>query len=207
MGSKDPRVDAYIERSAPFARPILKHLRTLVHKGCPDAAETIKWGMPSFEYKGPYCSMAAFKQHCVFGFWKASLLGDAQKDGDAPAMNWGAPGRDPIPARITCKDDLPSDATILRLIRNAAKLNDEGVKVPLQRKARKPLPMPKDFAAAIAKSKPASKVFDGFSPSCKREYIEWITEAKREETRAKRIATSVEWIGEGKQRNWKYMKK
>ncbi|MBU6412813.1 MAG: YdeI/OmpD-associated family protein [Planctomycetes bacterium] len=207
MGSKDPRIDAYIAKAAPFAQPILQRFRSLVHKACPDVQETIKWGMPSFEYKGPFCSMAAFKKHCVFGFWKAALLDESQKDSDAAAMNWGAPGRDPIPARIESDADLPSDATILRLIRKAAKLNDEGVKVPLQRKVRKPLPLPRDFAAAIAKSKTASKVFAEFSPSCKREYIEWITEAKREETRSNRIATAVEWIAEGKQRNWKYMKK
>jgi uncharacterized protein YdeI (YjbR/CyaY-like superfamily) len=177
-----------------------------VHKGCPDADETIKWGMPSFEYKGPFCSMAAFKQHCVFGFWKAALLEESQDGSTAAAMNWGAHGRDPIPARITSKADLPSDAAILRLIRRAAKLNDDGIKVPKQSKPRKPLPMPREFAAALAKSKPASKVFAAFSPSAQREYIEWISEAKRDDTRDKRIATAIEWIAEGKQRNWKYMK-
>jgi hypothetical protein len=131
MGTKDPRVDEYIEKkAAPFAKPILKKLRTLVHKGCPEVEETIKWGMPSFEYKGPFASMAAFKQHCSFGFWKAAILfADEKKPGDKQ-FSWGAPGRDPIPAKITSMDDLPSDAAILRVIKKAAKLNEEGVKLP-----------------------------------------------------------------------------
>lgn len=208
MGTKDPRIDAYIEKSADFARPILKRLRTLVHKGCPDVQETIKWGMPAFEYKGPFCSMAAFKQHCVFGFWKAALLDDARTapSADAKAMNWGACGSDPIPARITSTADLPTDAAMLRLIRKAATLNDDGVKLPVRRTPRKPLPMPPDFAAALKKTRGAAPAFAAFPPSHKREYIEWITEAKRDETRRKRIATAVEWIAQGKPRNWKHQK-
>lgn len=209
MGTKDPRVDAYIEKSADFAKPILKRLRTLVHKGCPEASETIKWGVPAFEYKGPFCGMAAFKQHCVFGFWKAALLFDESNGGTSPesTLSWGAPGRDPMAARITSVDDLPSDATILKLIKRAVKLNDDGIKAPRKKTAKKPLPMPKDFAAALKKRKGAAASFDSFPPSHKREYIEWIIEAKRDETRRKRIATAVEWIAEGKQRNWKYQKK
>lgn len=207
MGTKDPRVDAYIANAATFAQPILTRFRTLVHKACPNVQETIKWGMPAFDDKGPLCSMAAFKKHCAFGFWKAALLHESQ-DGTTPAaMNWGAPGRDPIPARIQSSDDLPSDAAILRLIRRAAKLNKDGIKLPKSRSVRAALPMPRPFAAALAKSKSASRVFAAFSPSAKREYIEWITQAKREETRATRIASAVEWISQGKQRNWKYMNK
>src|SRR5690606_12629648 len=130
---KDPRIDAYIEKSAEFAKPILKRLRALVHKGCPEVTETIKWGMPAFEYKGPLCGMAAFKQHCVFGFWKSALLFDessggkaATTDSKAKKLNWGAAGRDPVPARITSADDLPSDKVILSLLKRAVKLNDEG---------------------------------------------------------------------------------
>lgn len=204
MGTKDPRIGAYIEKSADFAKPILTRLRKLVHKGCPDVVETIKWGMPAFDYKGPLCGMAAFKQHCAFGFWKAALLFDDKNAADNAKVTWGAPGREPIPAKITSADDLPSDAAILAMIKKAVKLNDEGVKLPRTSKTRKPLPMPKDFEAALKKSKRAAANFEAFSPSCKREYIEWITEAKREETRQKRIATAVEWIAEGKQRNWKY---
>lgn len=218
MGTKDPRVDAYIEKSAEYAKPILKKLRALVHKGCPDVVETIKWSMPAFEYKGPFCGMAAFKQHCVFGFWKSALLFNApgksgeSKDGtnknkSADKLNWGAPGRDPVPACITSVDDLPSDAALLALIKKARKLNDEGVKVPRVSKKRKPLAMPKEFAAALKKSKPAAAQFDAFSPSKQRDYIEWIVEAKTDETRQKRLATALEWIAAGKSRNWKYERK
>lgn len=208
MPTTDPRIDAYIEKAAPFAQPILTRFRKLVHKGCPDVTETIKWGMPAFDYKGPLCSMAAFKKHCSFGFWKAALLADAEpeKADEINASSWGAPGRDGIPAKITSNDDLPSDAAIVRLIKKAAKLNDDGVKPPASKSARKPLPMPADFAAALKRTKGATANFDKFPPSHKREYIEWITEAKREETRCKRIATAVEWIAEGKSRNWKYQK-
>lgn len=211
MGTKDPRVNAYINKAAPFAQPILKKLRALVHKGCPDVAETIKWGMPAFEYKGPFCGMAAFKAHCAFGFWKASILFKDVKtaSGKEMSMNWGAPGtggRDPIPARITSAKDLPSDAKILALIRKAKKLNDDGVKVQRVTKKRKPLPMPADFAAALKRSKVAAANFEALSPSCQREYIEWITEAKTDETRDRRMATALEWIADGKARNWKYQK-
>lgn len=208
MGTKDPRIDEYIEKkAASFAKPILKKLRTLVHKGCPDVSETIKWGMPSFEYKGPFVGMAAFKQHCAFGFWKAALLFSDEKSASDAKFTWGAPGRDPIPAKITSMDDLPSDAKIVALVKKAAKLNDEGVKVPKKKIAKKALDLPADFAAALKKTKGASATFEKFPPSHKREYIEWITEAKRDETRQKRIATAVEWIAEGKSRNWKYQKK
>lgn len=201
MGAKDPRVDAYIEASADFAKPILKKLRTLVHKGCPDVQETIKWNMPAFEYKGPFCSMAAFKQHCLFGFWKRKIL-----FGDAATSTWGAPGPEPIPPKIASPDDLPRDAVILALIRKAAKLNDDGVRLPPRKKA-KPPEIPADFAAAMKKVKGATQRFKEMSPSGQREYVTWIVEAKREETRRSRIATAVEWIAEGKHRNWKYQRK
>lgn len=208
-GHQDPRVDAYILKSAEFARPILNKLRDLVHRGCPQVQETIKWGMPSFEYKGPFCSMAAFKNHAVFGFWKTALLfeGKASLSADEKKMTWGAPGRDSIPTKITCIDDLPPDAKILALIRKAKKLNDDGVKVPRSKTSKKPLPMPKDFQAALAKLKGTRDNFNRLSPSCQREYIEWITEAKREATRQKRLTTALEWIAVGKSRNWKYDKK
>lgn len=210
MVTKDPRIDAYIEKSADFAKPILKKLRALVHKGCPDVVETIKWGMPAFEYKGPLCGMAAFKQHCVFGFWKSAILFKDMPPAEAEKLkklNWGAKGRDRTEACLTGVKDLPSDARILKVIKEAVRLNDEGVKLPVSRTKRKPLPMPKDFEAALKKSKKAAANFEAFAPSHKREYIEWITEAKREETRQARIATAVEWIAEGKSRNWKYQRK
>ena len=211
MGTKDPRIDAYIEKSADFAKPILKKLRALVHKGCPPRGvqETIKWGTPAFDYKGPFCGMAAFKKHCVFGFWKSALLFEdarSRSSGVGEKLNWGARGRDPVPARITDVKDLPPDATIIALVKKAAKLNDEGVKLPRVTKKRKPLPMPKYFAAALKKSKKAATKFEAFPRSHKREYIEWIVEARTDETRQRRIATAVEWIAEGKSRNWKYQK-
>lgn len=210
MATKDPRIDAYIAKSAAFAKPILKKLRTLVHKGCPQVQETIKWGMPAFEYKGPLCGMAAFKQHCVFGFWKSALLfPKATRGGGDPSniLNWGARGREKSDACLTNIKQLPPDAVIVKLVRAAAKLNDEGVKVPRATKKRPSLPMPKDFAAALKRNKAAQAHFEAFAPSHKREYIEWITEAKTDETRQRRMATAIEWIAEGKGRNWKYQKK
>jgi len=212
MPATDPRIDAYIARSADFAQPILRKLRALVHKGCPDVVETIKWGMPSFEHprKSILCGFAAFKQHCVFGFWKAAILfgdGEASKK-VREKLNWGAHGRDPVPARITSVKDLPSETVILRLIKQAAKLNEDGVKLPSKARAKKPPPKtPPELAAALKKTKGASAIFRGFSPSHQREYIEWITEAKQLATRQRRIAQAVEWIAEGKARNWKYERK
>lgn len=208
MGNKDPRVDAYIEQANDFAKPILVKLRAMVHRGCPEVVESIKWGMPAFEYKGPFCGMAAFKKHCVFGFWKSDLIFSnksvtAERAGDR--LSWGAKGRKSAAACITDVKDLPSDAVFRRILKQAMRLNDEGVKLP-QRK-RESIPMPREFGAALKKSKKAVANFDAFSPSRKRDYIEWITDAKREETRRTRIATAVEWIAEGKSRNWKYEKK
>ena len=208
MGRQDPRVDAYIAKSAEYAQPILKKLRAMVHKHCPAVEETIKWGMPAFEYKGPFCGMAAFKKHCVFGFWKSKLLfGDGKgktSGGGAEKLNWGAPGRDPVPACITSVKELPSDASMRSIIKRAMTLNDDGIKVPMKKSRKKAPPMPRDFAAALKKIKKAWANFEAFSPSHKREYIEWIVEAKTDETRQRRMATAVEWITQGKGRNWKY---
>ena len=195
MGKKDPRVDAYIAKSADFAKPILTHLRKLVHQACPDVVETMKWSAPHFDYKGMMCGIAAFKEHCAFGFWKAILvLGDGfERDS---AGHFG---------RITSLDDLPADKVIVGYVKKAAKLNDEGVKIARVPKApRKTLPMPGDLASVLKQHAAARKTFDKFSPSHKREYIEWITEAKTDATRQKRLATTVAWLEEGKVRNWKY---
>lgn len=206
MPTLDPRIDAYIEKSADFAKPILQRLRALVHKGCPEVTETIKWGMPAFEYRGPFASMASFQKHCTFGFWKAAILFEDPSAADA-RLTWGAPGRDPVAAKIQSADDLPSDAKILALIRRAKKLNDDGVTLSKEQATKKTPPIPKDFADALKKSKPAAVHFEKFPPSGKREYIEWILEAKRDETRQKRLIQAIEWIAEGKPRNWKYQKK
>jgi uncharacterized protein YdeI (YjbR/CyaY-like superfamily) len=193
----DPRLDAYIAKSAAFAQPILRHLRALVHRGCPEATETIKWSMPFFEYHGLLCNMAAFKAHCAFGFHHQGvdkLLGADGKPDEA----MGSLGR------ITSLAGLPSDATLLRYIKAAAKLNASGTPARPTPKPKPALATPTDLAAALKKNAAAAKTFEDFAPSHRREYIEWITEAKREETRAKRLATAVEWLAEGKARNWKY---
>jgi hypothetical protein len=195
MAQKDPRVDAYIAKSADFAKPILMHLRKVVHGACPDVVEGMKWSMPHFDYKGIFCGMAAFKQHCTFGFWKGSLL--KLKPAEEKAMGqFGC---------IRSIDDLPSAKALGGIIKQAAKLNDEGVRVPKPKRAPKPpVKTPASLKAALAKNKKASATYDTFAPSCKREYVEWITEAKTDETRAKRVASAVAWMAEGKKRNWKY---
>ncbi len=202
MGKKDPRIDAYIAKSADFAKPVLRHLRKVVHAGCPDVEETLKWGMPAFMYKGILCGMAAFKGHCTFGFWKETLL--KKKYGPLAKVDAKAMGQF---GRITGVADLPSERTLLRFVKDAAALNDAGVKVAARPKTKKPLAIPTDFMAALRKNKKALATFEGFSPSHKREYVEWVTEAKGEDTRARRLATAVAWMADGKVRNWKYVGK
>jgi len=203
MGKKDKSVDQYIAKSQDFAKPILKHIRELIHKGCPEIEEKMKWSFPTFNYKGSIlCNMAAFKQHATFGFWKATLL---RSNGVMPQADESAMGQF---GRITKLSELPSDKTILKIVREAVKLEDAEVKVPKKKKAdRKRLAIPDYFKKALSKNKKAKKIFDDFSSSNKREYIEWVTEAKTEETRNKRLNTSIKWLSEGKPRNWKYMKK
>ncbi|HUA91481.1 MAG TPA: YdeI/OmpD-associated family protein [Terracidiphilus sp.] len=205
-GSLNPKVDAYIAKSQPFAQPILRHLRELVHKGCPGVEETIKWGRPFFEYRGAILgNMSAFKEHCSFGFW-GEEIGAVLRE--AKAARDGAMGS---LGRITRLEDLPADKEMLGWVRQAARFVESGnftSPIAARRKVVKPpkaaIEMPADFAAALKKNKKAAAGFEAFSPSCKREYLEWIVEAKRPETRDKRIGTAVEWIAEGKQRNWKY---
>jgi uncharacterized protein YdeI (YjbR/CyaY-like superfamily) len=199
MGTKDPRVDAYIDKAGDFAKPILHRLRKLVHSGCPAVEETIKCGVPHFMYKGMLASLAAFKNHCAFGFWKGKLLSSLKSDGklwDA----WGQYGK------LISLSDLPPDKIILKQVKEAAKLNDEGVKAPPQRKAKAktPLRVPADLKAALSEDAAARATFEGFSYTNKKDYVEWITEAKTEATRQKRLATTLEWLAEGKSRNWKY---
>lgn len=197
MPTIDPRIDAYIEKSADFAQPILNHLRKLVHQACPDVEETLKWGMPSFEYKGILCGFAAFKAHCTFGFWKHSLL----DNGDLSRNAMGSFGR------IASKKDLPADEVIIGLVHQAMELNEKDIRVPKKPPAaKKELVIPDELMKALSKNKKAKAAFDGFSYSHKKEYVEWITEAKTEPTRNKRLATAIEWLAEGKSRNWKYAK-
>ena len=195
---RDPRVDAYIAKAQPFAQPILRHLRAVVHEGCPDVEEAIKWGMPSFTYHGILAGMAAFKAHVAFGFWKGKLVTGENARADEAMWSFG---------RITSLDDLPPKRKLLALVKKAAALNAQGATAPRVAKRTRPaLRMPADLGAAL-KSKPKAKAFYAtLSPSAKRDYIEWITEAKQPTTRAKRVAQTVQWLGEGKRRNWKYEK-
>jgi uncharacterized protein YdeI (YjbR/CyaY-like superfamily) len=202
----DPKIDAYIEKAEAFAQPILTHLRKLMHKGCPDVEEAVKWGHPFFLYRGTILGhMAAFKQHCSFGFWGEEIGAVLREAKVVQNGGMGSLGR------ITTVKDLPSEKEMVGWIRQASALIDAGEHTSIMAsrnkvvKAPKPaLKAPPEFAAALKKNKKALAVFEAFSPSCKREYVEWIAEAKREETRDKRIAQAVEWIAEGKQRNWKY---
>lgn len=201
MTAPDPRIDAYIKNAQPFARPILAHLRAVVHAACPDAEETMKWSFPHFDYRGAMlCSMASFKAHCSFGFWNGQALLKAESRNAEAMGDFG---------RITALTDLPSKARITALIKQAMKLSEAGVKRVARKtpKPRTPARVPADLAAALAATAGATAEFDEFSPSARREYIEWITEAKAAATRARRIGTAVEWISEGKRRNWKYEKR
>lgn len=203
MAKKDPRIDEYIANAQPFARPILKHIRKLVHEAVPNVEETIKWGMPSFDYKGPFFSMAAFKQHAIFGFWKAALMSDPMLMENALADNsMGHSGR------ITSLKDLPSDKRMIGFLEEAMDLNDRGIKLPRPKRIPKgDVVVPEVLTAALKKHKKAREVFENFSPSNQREYAEWISDAKTDATRDKRLEQALEWLAEGKPRNWKYMKK
>lgn len=203
MIKKEKQIDIYISKSAEFAKPILNHLRKLVHDTCPDVEEKIKWGFPHFDYKGEMmCSMAAFKQHAVFGFWKAPLMKDkALLEIAKSEVAMGHLGR------ITSLKDLPADKKIIGWIKEAMKLNDEGKKlVKVKPAENKELIIPDYFIKAVKKNKSAWAVFEAFTPGCKKEYVQWITEAKTEETRNKRLAQAIEMMAEGKKRNWKYQK-
>jgi uncharacterized protein YdeI (YjbR/CyaY-like superfamily) len=199
MPTHDPRVDAYIAKSADFAKPILTHIRETVHAACPEVEESLKWSMPFFSYHGPLMNMSAFKEHAAFGFWKGALVLERSSGDDDRAM--GQFGR------IASVKDLPPKRELVALIKKAMKLNEEGIKVPKAKTPRATLPVPAELAAALAKNKKAQATFKAFPPSHQREYNEWIGEAKREETRAARVKQAVEWIAEGKARNWKYEKK
>jgi uncharacterized protein YdeI (YjbR/CyaY-like superfamily) len=199
MPEIDSRIDAYIERSADFAKPILTHIRELVHKACPDVEETMKWSMPHFDFKGPLCNMAAFKRHCAFGFWKQQLIEHDAISADRNALSSFG--------KITSLKDLPKDKVIIELIHRAIELNEKGIKVPQKTPSEKrELVIPEILTKALAKNKKAREAFDKFSYSHKKEYAEWINEAKTEPTREKRLTTTLEWLSEGKSRNWKYEK-
>jgi uncharacterized protein YdeI (YjbR/CyaY-like superfamily) len=208
VGKKDPRVDAYISKSADFAKPILTHIRKLIHDTCPTVEETIKWGFPHFEYKGPadptariLCSMASFKQHCALGFWytERGPMSSDRQSGEAMGQY----------GRIMSLADLPKEKELVKQIKEAIKVHDAGVKprAAARTTEKKELEIPGYFLAALKKNKKALATFEQFNYSSKKEYLEWITEAKTDDTRKKRLDTSVEWMSEGKSRNWKYAKK
>jgi uncharacterized protein YdeI (YjbR/CyaY-like superfamily) len=194
--SRDLRTDAYIAKAQPFARPILEHIRERVHAAAPEAEETTKWGAPAFTVDGKILLiMAAFKAHAVINFWRGQELRGEQANADAMGQF----------GKLKSVGDLPPDAELDRLIREAA---DLAKGAPAPRKAKHaPKPPPElhpEFAAALAKAPRARAAFDSFSPSAQRDYLEWVSEAKQDATRAKRIATAVEWLSEGKKRHWKY---
>jgi len=200
----DPRVDAYIRKAAPFAQPILAHLRAVVHAGCPEAVETMKWSRPFFDFNGPLCGIAAFKAHCVFMFWKGAdlVVPDAQKREEALGQF----------GRITSLADLPPKRELVALVKKAAALNAAGVS-PSWMAARRersaarkatPIVVPADLAAALAKNRKARATFDAFGPSHRREYVDWIEGAKRQATRDRRLAAAVEQMAAGKTQNWRY---
>ena len=195
MQITDPRVDAYITQAADFARPILRHIRNIVHTACPEVQETMKWNCPHFERKGLLLGMAAFKQHCVMNFWKGKLIMGKLPEEDFAMGQFG---------RITSLADLPGDEILTTYVKKAVELNEAGIETSSRTKPKKELVVPDYFLAAIKKNKAALATFQKFSPSCKREYVEWVTEAKREDTRAKRLKTAIKWMAQGKSHNWRY---
>jgi uncharacterized protein YdeI (YjbR/CyaY-like superfamily) len=198
MGKRIPQFDAYIAKAQPFARPILETLRERVHELAPDVEEAIKWSAPSFMYGGKILAgMAAFKEHASFGFWQHALvMGEGVE-----RVGMGSFGK------MTKAADIPSKKMLAPLLERAMQLIDEGLKTPTARKTGTPKAAPEptpEFAAALKKNAGARRTLAGFSPSAQRDYTDWIAEAKREETRDKRIAQAIEWLAQGKQRNWKY---
>ena len=200
----DPRVDAYIAKAKPYAQPILMHIRELVHKASPGVVEAIKWSRPFFEYKGAIlCNMSAFKEHCSFGFWGVEISKILREERVLQPDAMGSLGR------LTRVEDLPADKKMLVFLRKAVGFIDSGQYTspiaarPKVVKAQAPA-APPEFTKALKANKKATAVFAAFSPSCKKEYVDWIADAKRAETRDQRIASAVEWMSEGKQRNWKY---
>jgi uncharacterized protein YdeI (YjbR/CyaY-like superfamily) len=191
---QDPRIDAYVDRQADFAKPILAAIRAAVNAACPMGEETLKWSHPSFTYKGKILAgMAAFKAHATFGFWSGSLVATPAEE---KAM--GQFGR------LTAPDQLPPPDQLEALVKKAMALIDDGVKSPRDKGPKAPFTVPQDLRAALDAVPAAAATFTAFPPSCQREYVEWVTEAKRDETRSKRLAQTVEWLAEGKKRNWKY---
>jgi uncharacterized protein YdeI (YjbR/CyaY-like superfamily) len=195
----DPRIDAYIARAAPFARPILTHLRKLVHLASPEIEETIKWSHPAFVYRGKMlCGVAAFKNHATCGFWHQEMTKLLARELGRSTAAMGLLGR------LERLADLPSDRTMLRYLKTAISLNEAGVPSRPKPKRRPPVRTPADLSAALKEYPKAAAAWQAFAPSHRRDYVEWITEARRAATRAQRLATTLDWLAAGKTRNWKY---
>ena len=201
MSLPDPRIDAYINKAAPFAQPILRHIRRLVHKACPAVEETVRWGFPHFDYKGMMISTAAFKAHCTLNIYKARLIDGLETDPEVE----NAMGQF---GRITSISDLPSDEKLLEYFREAKRLNDENIKLPQKTKELniKELIVPNCLMEALKENPLAAETWDKFAYSHRKEYVNWINEAKNESTRDKRLLTTIEWLAEGKTQMWKYSK-
>lgn len=196
MRTRDKRIDAYIAKAAPFAKPILAHLRAVVHEACPDVEESLKWGAPAYLHHGILCITAAFKAHCALVLWRAPLIVGAVKSRDSRG-HFG---------KLTAVKDLPSKKILIGLLMQAVKLNESGTKVSQRAKTKKKaVATPADLAAGLTKSPKARAAWAEFSASARREYIDWITGAKRPATRAERLKTTLQWVAQGKQRNWRYM--
>ncbi len=200
MAQYDERVDNYINKAEPFAQPILNHIRNLVHQVSPLINETIKWGFPHFEYKAAICHMASFKAHCTLGFWKASLMKDPYQIFNEKDTAMGSVGR------IEKLEDLPSDKILTEYILEALRIDESGVKLKKVTTPKAEIPIPPYFVEELNQNPKAKQTFENFSPSHKREYLEWITTAKTEATKLKRMVTTIEWLTEGKSLNWKYQR-
>ncbi|MGC4072548.1 MAG: YdeI/OmpD-associated family protein [Nibricoccus sp.] len=202
MATKDSRVDSYIDEAEEFARPILKHLRKVIHQGCPKAVETIKWGCPFFNYKGLLCGFAAFKAHCSLFFWRDIDVSKWLEKTNTAGAGMGQFGK------ITSRADLPKDSVLLACVRAAVEQrNAPASKTKRARKPGKELPVPADLKKALAANTKASTTFKNFAPSHRRAYIDWITDARQPATREKRLSTTIEWLTEGKPQNWKYLER
>ena len=199
----DPRIDSYIDNATDFATPILERIRQSIHKACPEVTETIKWGSPAFEYKGILAVVSAMKSYVMFNLWKGELIPELKALYDQrPDAPFGPLGR------LVSMDDLPPDDTLIKWIKAAADLNQRGVKLPQRTRdvKREEVVTPDDLIAGLEQNEAARQQYESFSDSKRREYVEWITEAKTDSTRHKRLLQAVEWIAEGKSRNWKYQK-
>ena len=205
MGLRNPQVDRYIAKSAPFAQPILVHIRDVVHAACPDVVEEMKWSFPFFTYQSEIlCAMRAFTAHCSLFFWKGALV---VPDGKEEGM--GQFGK------LTSVKELPSRATLARYVKTAMQLNEAGVPAPhvvaqrakAKKTAAKPVEIPPELEAALTRNKKAAAAFAKLAPSHRREYASWIADAKREETKATRVEKAIALIAEGKSQNWQYDKK